>query len=465
MSSSSPTQLCFPPVGGQTLRADFEGGALSSDFGALLLRGIDRQIGLTKRLTAAIHDKRHQSSIDHPLQDLLAQRIYQIASGYADGNDANSLRHDPAFKLGLDRRPLDPAHDLASAPTFSRLEHQVDRTDLYRLTQAFVDHCIASYPEPPAAIVLDLDHSDDPTYGQQEFAFYNHHYQNYCYLPLFICEGTSQALITAFLRPGTRPPGAENAMILVRLLSYLRHPWPHTHMLVRGDSHFATPEVIDMITSYRWTDFVFGLAGNAVLLRQAAATLQEARRLHHQRVALASTHGQTPPPSSRLYDEFVYAAQSWTQPWRVVLKAEEMQADDNPRFVVTSLEAPTPQMLYEDLYGARGNCEDAIKAVKNDLRSDRTSATSFLANAMRLLLACAAYVLHHALRTHTLQHTALAQAQPSTIILTLFKIATQIKQYKDRILLPLPSSCPVKALLHRVTALLCAVPEPVCNTS
>ncbi len=134
MSYSSPTQLCFPPVGGQTVRADFEGGALSSDFGALLLRGIDRQIGLTKRLTAAIHDKRHQSYIDHPLRDLLAQRIYQIASGYADGNDANSLRRDPMFKLGVDRLPLEPAHDLASAPTLSRLEHSVDRKDLYRLT-------------------------------------------------------------------------------------------------------------------------------------------------------------------------------------------------------------------------------------------------------------------------------------------------------------------------------------------
>jgi hypothetical protein len=365
----------------------------------------------------------------------------------------------------VERPPLDPAHDLASAPTFSRLEHHIDRKDLYRLTRALVDHFIASYSEPPAAIVLAIDHSDDPTYGQQEFAFYNRHYPNHCYLPLFIFEGTSHALVTAYLRPGTRPPGAENAMILVRLLSYLRRHWPHTHMLVRGDSHFATPEVIAVITSYRWTDFIFGLAGHAVLLRQAAPTLQEARRLYHQRVALAQAHGQPPPPSSRLYDEFVYAAGSWAQPWRVILKAAGMRAGDNPRFVVTSLEAPTPQMLYEDRYCARGNCENAIKAVKNDLHSDRTSAPSFLANAMRLLLACAAYVLHHALRTHTLQHTALAQAQPSTIILTLFKVATQIQQYKDRLLLHLPSSCPIKALFYRVTTLLCAVPVPVCNTS
>src|SRR5215470_3299646 len=465
MPYSTPEQLRFPPLPGYTVRADFDGGALSSDFGALILRGIDRQIGFTARLAAAVRDKRHPSYTDHPLRDLCAQRIYQIASGYADGNDANSLRHDPLFKLSVERVPLDPTQALASAPTFSRLEHSVTRPDLYRLTQAFVDHFIASYPEPPAAVVFDLDHSEDPTHGQQELTFYNHHYQSYCYLPLFIFEGTSHALVTACLRPGKRPPGTENAMILVRLLAYLRRHWPSTHILVRGDSHFATPEVIDVITSYRWTDFVFGLAGNAVLLRQAATTLQEARRLHRHRVALAQAHGQAPPTSSRLYDEFVYAAGSWARSWRVVLKAEVMPADDNPRFVGTSLMAPPPQMLYEDLYCARGTCENAIKAVKNDLHSDRTSATTFLANAMRLLLACAAYVLHHALRTHTLHHTALAQAQPATVILTLFKIAAQIKQYKDRILLHLPSSCPVKALLQRVTTLLCAVPAPVCNTS
>jgi hypothetical protein len=452
-------------VANQTIRADFEGGALSSDFGALLLRGVDRQIGLTERLATAIHDKRHPSYIDHPLRDLLAQRLYQIASGYADANDANSLRHDPLFKLGLERRPLDPAQDLASAPTFSRLEHQVDRQDLYRLSRALVDHFIASYAEPPAALVLDLDHADDPTHGQQEFAFYNHHYRNHCYLPLFIFEGTSQALVTAYLRPGTRPTGAENAMILVRLLAYLRRHWPATHILVRGDSHFATPEVMEVIAHRRCTDFVFGLAGKAVLLRQAAPLMQEARRLHQHRVGWAQAHRQAPPTSSRLYDELRYAAQSWAQPWRVVLKAEVMSAGDNPRFVVTSLDTPTPQMLYEDIYCARETCENAIKAVKMDRRSDRTSATTFLANAMRLLLACAAYVLHHALRTHTLQHTALAQAQPSTIMLTLFKIAAQVKQYKDRVLLHIPSSCPVKALLHRGTILLCAVPVPVGNTS
>jgi Transposase DDE domain group 1 len=464
MAYSTPEQLSFPPVAGHTVRADFQGGALSSDFGVLLLRGIDHQIGLTPRLAVAVRDKRHPSYISHPLRDLLAQRIYQIASGYADGNDANSLRHDPLFKLGVERLPLEPAQDLASAPTFSRLEHRVDRKDVYRFTQALVDPFVASYPAPPVALVLDLDHTADPTHGQQELAFYNHYYKNYCYLPLFIFEGTSQALVMACLRPGTRPPGAENARILTRLLRHLRAQWPETHLLVRGDSHFATPEVIESVPAIPQTDFVFGLAANAVLLRQAAPVLQAARRLYQHRTASARAHGAPPPASSRLYEEFSYAAASWSHPWRVVLKAEVMAVGDNPRFVVTSLTVPAPPMLYEDLYCARGTCENLIKAVKCELHSDRTSDTTLLANAMRLLFACAAYVLHHALRTQTLQPTTLAHAQPATVILTLFKVAPLVKQSKDRIRLHLPSSCPVKGLLHRVTALL-ALPLPVWNTS
>src|SRR5437899_1269947 len=363
MRYSNPKQLCFPPVAGHTLRADFEGGALSSDFGPLLLRGVERQIGLTARRATAIHDKRHLSYIDHPLRDLLAQRIYQIASGYADGNDANSLRHDPGFKLGVERLPLEATQDLASAPTFSRFEHSVDRKDVYRLTTALVDQFMASYAEPPAAIVLDLDHSDDPTHGQQEFAFYNHHYKSYCSLPLFIFEGTSHALVTACLRPGVRPTGAENAMILARLLPYLRQRWPHTHILVRGDSHFATPEVMDVIAHRRQTDFVFGLAGNTVLLRQAEPVLHEARRLHQQRTALAQTYGQRLPASSRLYEEFGYAAASWSRPWRVGLKTEVMRAGDTPRFVVTPVADTTPQILHKYLYCGRGNRANEIQPV------------------------------------------------------------------------------------------------------
>jgi hypothetical protein len=297
MPYSTPEQLHFPPLAGYTVRADFEGGALSSDFGALLLRGLDRQIGCTERLPAAVRDKRHPSYIAHTLRDLFAPRIYHIASGYADGNDANRLRYDPMLQLRVERVPLDPTQDLASAPTFSRLEHRVTRTDLSRLTHAFVDHCIASSPEPPAALVLALDHSEDPTHGQQELTFYHHPDQSYCDLPLCIFAGTSDALVTACLRPGKRPPGMEKAMILVRLLSYLRRHWPSTHILVRGDSHCAPPEVMAVVAPRRQTDFVFGCAGNAVLHRQAAPVMQEARDLFRQQTAHALAYGEQPPPA------------------------------------------------------------------------------------------------------------------------------------------------------------------------
>jgi hypothetical protein len=239
-------------------------------------------------------------------------------------------------KLSLERVPLDPAQDLASAPTFSRLEHSMPRSDVYRLTQAFVDHFIASYPAPPAALVLDIDHSAAPTHGQQEFTCYNQHYQRYGSLPLFICEGTSHALVTACLRPGKRPPGLENAMLLVRLRASLRRHWPYTHILVRGDSHFATPEVLAVLAHWRWVDFVFGLAGHAVLLRQVAPAMQTARELFRQQPAVAYAYGERLPASRRAYEEFAYAAASWDQPWRVIVKAAVMAAGDNPREAVAS---------------------------------------------------------------------------------------------------------------------------------
>src|SRR4029434_2017213 len=182
-------------------------------------------------------------------------------------------------------------------------------------------------------------------------------------------------------------------MFLSRLLAYMGRHWPQTHSLVRGDSHCATPEVIEVLAHRHRLDFVFGLAGNPGLLRHAAPVIQESWRLQQQRTALAQAHHARPPGSIRLSADFTYCVASWAQPWRVILKAEVMASGDNPRFVVTSLAAPTPQGVYEDIYCARGTCENYIKAVKCDLHSDRTSATTFLANAMRLLLACAAYVL------------------------------------------------------------------------
>lgn len=245
--NSTPEQLRFASLPGCTVRADFHGGGLSSDLGPLLLKGVDRQIGLTKRLCAAIQDTRHPGYITHTLHDILKQRIYQIASGYEDGNDSNTLRQDPVFRLRVGRKLFD-ADDatpgaLASGATLSRFEHAMDSKDIYRLSQALVDQFIAGYASPPEALVLDIDHSEDAAYGQQPLVFYNHHYQSTCYLPLMIFEGLSGALVAAVLRPGKRPTGAENAMILKRVLTRIRAHFPDTQILVRGDGHFSTPRI------------------------------------------------------------------------------------------------------------------------------------------------------------------------------------------------------------------------------
>jgi hypothetical protein len=354
VSKSTPEQLRFPPVAGLTVRAEFDGGAMSSDFGPMILRGVDRQIGLTERLAEAFDDRRHPSYTDHPLRDLLAQRIFQVASAYADGNDANALRADPLFKLAVERTPLDAASDLASAATFSRLENAATTKDVYRLAAAFVDQFMASYASAPALIVLDMDHSEDATYGQQELSFYNHHYRSHCYLPLFLFAGISGKFITAVLRPGKRPKGAENAMILKRVLAQLRAAWPETHIVLRGDGHFANPELMQLALADPHTDFLFGLSGNAVLARVAQPFLAANRRRHELRCENARRLAQPLPQSTRTYHEVDYAAGSWPQAFRVVLKAEVMSLGENPRFVVTSLTGPSPESLYRDLYCARG---------------------------------------------------------------------------------------------------------------
>ena len=343
----------------------------------MILRGVDRQLGLTERLSAAINDQRHPSYVTHPMRELIAQRVYQIACAYADGNDANTLRHDPLFKLGLERRPLDAARELASAPTFSRLENGGGARDLYRIARAFVETFIASYP-PPSVIVLDMDHAEDATHGQQEFAFYHHHDGNHCSLPLFIFEGLSGKFITAVLRPGKRPTGAENAMILKRVLKRLRAAWPQTRIILRGDGHFSNPELMALAMTDPLTDFMFGLAGNRVLTPRAEPFMADARKRHALRVENARRAGASVPERTRTYHEIDYRAGSWPGEFRTILKAEVMARGDNPRFVVTSLDLPSPACVYRDRYCARGQdeiCQSWClhKSLRQGRRRDRRS--------------------------------------------------------------------------------------------
>jgi hypothetical protein len=449
-------QLRFPPSAGFTVRADFKGGEVSSDLGALILSAVDQRIGLMERLTQAVKDVRHPSYITHSLRDLLTQRVFQIASGYEDGNDANALRVDPLFKLAAGRAPLEPGTALAGGATFSRLEGSLGARDIYRLAHALVEQFIAGYAEAPTTITLDMDHTDDATYGQQALSFYNHHYGHHCYLPLLVFEAHSGALVTAVLRPGKRPTGAENAMIMKRVLALLRRHWPHTHILLRGDGHFSNPELMALVLADGNADFIFGLPGNPVLTRQAEGLMKNARGHLDLQQTLAA-RGLAPKVAAvRHFGEFEYQAGSWPQAFRVILKAEVLAATetspakDNQRYVVTSLAGPSPRTLYQQDYCGRATAELLIKQLKCDLKSDRTSAGSFLANFGRLLLTGAAYVLHQQLRHLGLYNTALATAQPRTVILSLFKIATKVKQYKDRVLLHLPSACPFKALLAKV---------------
>jgi hypothetical protein len=270
----------------------------------------------------------------------------------------------------------------------------------------------------------------------------------------------SGKFICAALRPGKRPKGAENAMIIKRILKRLRTVWPDTHIILRGDGHFSNPELMQLALDDAHTDFIFGMTGNAVLARLAKPYLDAVHQLHEQRCSYARQHRQAEPPRTRTYHEVEYAAQSWPQAFRVIHKAEVMTLGENARFVVTSLDLPSPDCVYRDLYCARGQDENYIKHMKNDLACDRTSDHSFLANHLRLYFSCAAYVLHHTLRTETLRHTKLANAQPGTIMLKLFKLAVRVVQYKDRVRLHLPDQCPVKSLLHKVTEILFLVRPP-----
>jgi len=259
------------------------------------------------------------------------------------------------FRLGAARKPFDPEEALASGATISRFEHAATSRDVYRASQAMVEQFIAGYATPPKALVLDLDHSEDKAHGQQPLAFYNGHYRSTCHLPLFVFEGLSGALITAVLRPGKRPTGAENAMIMKRVLKLIRQHFPDTHILVRGDGHFSNPKLMQLIDVMPNTDFIFGLGGNANLLRSAEPALKQARALYAQRQAFGEN------ASIRLYEWFEYAAGSWDKSHRVILKAEVMALGDNPRFVVTSMNLPDPHTIYTELYCARGNAENFIK--------------------------------------------------------------------------------------------------------
>ena len=444
MSIISQDSLHLSSISSKEVRADFTGGQMTSDAGVLLLRETERQVGIISDLSRVIRDERHQSYVKHSLNDLLSQRVFQIACGYEDANDSDALRVDPALKAACERLPSE--EELASQPTFSRLENSIQKTDLYRIAEALLDNFIASYATPPEAIVLDLDDTDDPTHGAQQLQFFNGYYNEYCFLPLHLYEGISGKLITTILRPGRRPKGKEVVSIIKRIIKRIRVAWPKVGILLRGDSHFATPEV------FTWCErnnvqYILGLSKNPILTTMAQATLQQARKIYSEKGGKV-----------RLFKDLQYQARSWHRKIRVILKAEITEQGENPRFVVTSLETHQPSFIYQIAYCSRGRMENFIKDHKVALNSDRTSCHSFSANSFRLFLHSAAYVLLHAFREKALAGTDLAKAQFDTIRLRVLKIGAEVQELKTKLVFRLPASCPVKALLKTINRKLALSP-------
>jgi hypothetical protein len=431
------SQLGFGFLSGKAIVGAFDGGDISSDGGLMLLAEIDQALGLTAQMAACVDDSRQPGKVRHSLHDLFRQRVFAIAAGYEDCNDADRLRGDPIFKVVAGRLP-ESEDDLASQPSLSRFENSPGRRALYRLAQVPCASFLARHrAAPPRRIILDLDVTDDETHGQQRLAFFNKHYDEHCYLPLVVTaelpDGT-QELLAFVLRPGTVPPGRTAQGVLKRLQARLQAALPRTKVALRGDSGFALPEV------YEWCEgqkkpvpYALGLPQNS-RLNELAKPYMDAAQVEYE---------TTGKPVRRFY-EFPYRARSWSQERRVILKAEYTAQGPNPRFVVTNM-TQKPKWIYDKRYARRGEMENRIKELKNDLKIDRTSCHRFAANQLRVQLHAAAFVLFSYVRT-LLADTAWATAQVQTLQRDLIKLGVRVKESVRRVLLQFASSCPVQHL-------------------
>jgi hypothetical protein len=421
--TSQPTLFDLTASGTKKVEVRFSMEETSNDGGLLLLNEIDNQIGLIDKLSGCISDDRHQSYVTHSIPSMLRQRIMQIAAGYEDANDCNTLKNDEILKVCAKVQQT-----LATQPTMSRLENQVGKKELYRIAKAFVDNFIASYESEPGVIIIDSDDTNSFTYGQQELSLFNSYYGDYCYMPLHIYEGFSGKLITTILKPGRRSKSVNVFAILRRIVEYLRKHWPNTMIILRGDSHFCSKELMDWTHELKNVEFITGLTGNSVLNRCASVTLESARKEYDM-------SGK----AVKRFHSFEYKANSWTYHERVVVKVEVNSMGTNVRFIVSSLRNVRSKALYEQGYCARGAAELRIKDHKTYLLSDRMSCNSFLANQFRLFLHSAAYVLIHSLQNEMLKGTEFCKATMKTIQLKLIKVAARARVLKTKIRIELPA--------------------------
>ena len=422
---------------GKRLDLAFDGGILTSDSGVLLLREVEAKTGILSRITQAITDYRHKSYVTHSVSALVRQRVFQIACGYEDANDCDALKSDPGLKAACGCLPFS-GQDLSSQPTMSRFENQISKKDLYRIACAFVDAFIASYNKPPRAIILDIDDTQDRVYGTQQLSLFNGYLGAYAYQPLHIYEGQTGKLITTILRPGVRPTGQQIVTILKRLVAYLRAAWPDVAIFLRGDAHFSSPQVQDFCMANDLY-FILGQSANTRLTDLAAPVMEEAKSLYEQ----------TGKPV-RLFTTFYYQAKTWDRPQRILCKAEINEKGPNTRFVVTNLKSSRASFIYQNVYCARGQMENFIKNHKTFLHSDRTSCHTFTANAFRLFLHSAAYVLIQTLAQIGLQGTKWQHAQFNTIQTCFLKVAGRVCELKTKITFHLPASFPLQHLYDKI---------------
>ena len=428
----------------QPIVVRFDQPHASSDGGALLLKTVDDRLGLTGRLASAIRDRRQPGKVAHSLRDLLRQRVFGLACGYADCNDAARLAADPIHKLLLERDPLDGAA-LGSQPTLSRFENAVGRADLYRLGTSLADAVLTYHRERLGdgvrLITIDLDATDDPTHGQQELALFNGYYDTWCYLPLIatVTFNTEplQHVVAALLRPGTGAATRGVRGLLHRLVAKLRTLFPRARLRVRADAGFAEAKLLRFLDR-TGLEYVLGLPGNRRLDKRVRRLLGRAR-----------TQARTTGETATLYGETRYAARRWDRKRRIIMKAEVLcypgrARKDNPRFLVTNV-PHRPATVYTRLYCGRGDMENRLKELQQGLAMDRTSCTRFAANQLRLLFSIAAYVLFQALQTVG-RTTGLGAAQVWTVRERLVKIAVWVERSVRRIVLHLPRAFPGRDL-------------------
>ncbi len=446
----------FHPQKRREIRAQFDGGTITSDGGGLLLREVEKRVRILRQFAACFTDYRNPDLIEHKVEEMVAQRVYGLALGYEDLNDHEELRNDPLLAVLVEK--ADPSSQvLAGKSTLNRLElskETASRKERYKkivLDHGAVDRLLVqvfleAHQEAPQEIILDLDATDDPLHGKQEGGFFHGYYGHYCYLPLYIFCG--EFLLGAGLRSSHIDASAGSVEELKRIVAQIRSAWPLVRMVVRGDSGFCREELMAWCEA-EGVDYLLGLAKNERLKAEIVKEMEEAKAQY-----------QETGRAARRFQEFVYQTrESWSRARRVVAKAEHLEKGENPRFVVTSLsrEAWPAQALYEEHYCARGDMENRIKE-QLMLLSDRTSTHYLRSNQLRLYFSSIAYVLLQMLRRLGLEGTELAKAQCTTIRLKLLKIGALIRITVRKVWISLAGGYPHVELFRQVYEKLCAMP-------